>query len=81
MTTSDVIVSAKAPHVVATELRDNLLPDLLAVSMLMTTIRRRLDPTTVGESVHQLLDDLTSTLDVDVSQVRSVISELSRTAA
>ena len=68
----------KSPQVVATELRDRLLPDLLAASILMSTIRGRLDVTTLDEPIHQLLDDLTSTLDVDVSQVRSVISDLSR---
>lgn len=77
MAVTDAATGIRAPRIAALQLRDRLLPDLLAVSMLMTAIRGRLDSGTLDDRLHELLEDMTSTLDVDVSHVRALIADLS----
>ena len=66
------------PAEMARSLRDELLPDLLAVSMLLTTLEQRIDGAAVDEASRRLIHDGARALDVDIAQVRSLISALSQ---
>ena len=85
VTAFDVAVPSAGPHGfgpahVATELRDSLLPDLLAVSILVRTLRSRLTPDALDEGTGALLESASSALETDVSQVRSLIDVLVQAA-
>jgi signal transduction histidine kinase len=60
---------------VATELRDGLLQDLVAVGMIVGMVRRSLD---AGATDHacSLLDSAQQTIETDLEHLRSVIDRL-----
>ena len=76
VTATDTAVRPTGTRHLATELRDTLLPDLLAVSMLVRTLRSKLAPGTLDDGTGQLLEAASSALEGNVTQVRSLIDLL-----
>lgn len=60
---------------VATELRDGLLQDLVAVGIIVSMARRSLNDGAAGEAC-SLLDSAQHTIETDLERLRSVIDRL-----
>ena len=61
-------------------LRDGLLQDLVALGMLTTTLRSRLDESDTAEDLLPLLDNLSSSINRDLDELRALIGQLERAA-
>ena len=74
-------VPAAPVHDLSCELRDGLLQDLVALGMLATTLRRRIDGVEIDERLTGLLETLDRSLSRDAEQLRALISRLDSDAA
>jgi hypothetical protein len=62
------------------ELRDSLLQDLLALGMLTTALRGRLEATQAAPDVLPLITELSTAIDRDVDAVREALARIERAA-
>jgi hypothetical protein len=58
------------------QIRDGVMQDLVAVGMLVTSLRSRLAIEQVDASADDVLIDITATLNGDVEHLRAVLQEL-----